>query len=239
MVGYREKWYAKLTKYRWKVYTSMFESSGKGRVLGLGCTEGSLTLQVAQRVGAKKVFGIDLDHKALSQAHKKSILPIVSDLNQNFPLSDKSIDVVSADQIIEHLIDVDRFVEEIYRVLKPGGYAVICTENLSSLHNIFAILLGKQAFSQTISSRYQLGNPFSPHYKEEINVPFPHIHIFTIQGLKDLFKVYGFKLERIRGIGYFPLLPLSVGKFFEHIDPVHAYFLAIKIKKLRTETGKC
>ena len=234
-----ERWYSNLTKYRWKIYTSMFENLGKGRLLGLGCTEGSLTLQVAQEVEAEEILGIDLDHKALSQAKRKGILSIVSDLNQNFPLSDKSIDVVSADQIIEHLIDVDRFIEEIYRVLKPGGYAVICTENLSSIHNIFAILLGKQAFSQSISSKYYLGNPFSPHYKERHCSFSPHIHIFTIQGLKDICRVYGFTIEKVRGIGYFPLLPLPAGQFFERIDPIHAYFLAIRVKKLGTETEKC
>lgn len=232
--NYRTKWYDKITESRKQAFLSLFESSGSV-LLGCGCTEGALTLKVAKRVRAKKLVGIDLDDTSLSFARKKGIDTIKSDLNFGFPLKDASVDIVSADQVIEHLTNVDNFTKEIHRVLKPEGYAVICTENLSSWHNIFALLLGKQAFSQCISSKFHVGNPFSPHYKKPItSTSSQHIHIFTIQGLIDIFEIYGFKVEKVRGIGYF-LFPPSIGKFFERIDPIHAYFLAIKIRKPRSK----
>ena len=65
------------------------------------------------------------------------------DLNKKFPIKDNSVDVVVSDQVIEHLTDVvDNFVKEIFRILKPEGYAVISTENLSSWNNLFALLFG-------------------------------------------------------------------------------------------------
>ena len=229
--GLMERWYSKLTKYRWDVYTSMFQNGRCEKLLGLGISDGSLTVKVAQYVNAKEVFGIDLDQISLTRSKSKGILTIKSDLNKGLPLADSSIDVVSSDQVIEHLLDVDRYMVEIKRILKPKGYAVICTENLSAIHNLFSIALGKQAFSQMISTKYRIGNQFYLDYMKRFNSTFPHIHIFTLQGLKDFCMIYGFRLEEIRGIGYFPLLPLSVGKIFELFDPTHAYFLSIRIRR--------
>lgn len=189
-----------------------------------------MTLRIAESIRAKTVVGIDLDRVALRKTKTRGIRTIESDLNCKIPLESDSCNVVSADQVIEHLSNIDGFVKEIYRILKPGGYGVFSTENLSSWHNLFALILGKQAFSQHISSKFFLGNPFSPHYKKPLNTLFPHIHIFTIQGLKDLFETYGFYDRKIRGIGYFPFPPLA-GRVLEICDPTHTYFLAIRVRK--------
>ena len=39
---------------------------------------------------------------------------------KKFPIESESIDVVFANQVIEHLINIDNFVSETYRVLKRG-----------------------------------------------------------------------------------------------------------------------
>ena len=53
-----------------------------------------------------------------------------------------AFDVVHANQVIEHVFDLDRFVSEIKRVLAPGGRAIICTENIASWHSVAALFLG-------------------------------------------------------------------------------------------------
>jgi len=227
---YKISCYDKLTRYRKKVYISLFKDEKGSVLLGCGCAGGALTLKIAKIVEAKTVIGVDLDKTALAKAKARGIKTIESDLNRRLPLESNSCDVIHADQVIEHLSNIDGFVKEIYRILKPGGFGVFSTENLSSWHNLFALVLGKQAFSQHISSKFFLGNPFSPHYKEKLNISFPHIHIFTIQGLKDLFETYGFVIDKIKGIGYSPFPP-SIGKILEICDPTHSYFLAIKVRK--------
>jgi ubiquinone/menaquinone biosynthesis C-methylase UbiE len=77
----------------------------------------------------------------LYKAKSKGIVVFKANLNKSFPLPDNSIDQVCANQVIEHRIDTDNFVSEIYRVLKPNGSVVIATENLASWHNIAALLL--------------------------------------------------------------------------------------------------
>jgi 2-polyprenyl-3-methyl-5-hydroxy-6-metoxy-1,4-benzoquinol methylase len=64
--------------------------------------------------------------------------------------------------MIEHLRDTDGFMIELQRVLKPGGIAVISTNNLASWHNIVALMLGAQPFPADVSSNFAIGKLFGP-----------------------------------------------------------------------------
>lgn len=224
-------WYNGLTSYREERYVSYFNERERGVLLGLGISNGALTTKVAKRVKAERILGIDLDKGRLSKAQKRGIETLVSDLNQTFPVPDSSVDVVSSDQVIEHLQNTDLFVSEIFRVLKSGGYAVVCTENLSSWHNLLALFLGQQAFSQQISESCYLGNKFSPHYKRGAPEEFPHQKIFTKQGLVDLFERSGFAVEKFFGIGYFPIFNFRLSRIIEKVDPTHSYFIGVRVRK--------
>jgi ubiquinone/menaquinone biosynthesis C-methylase UbiE len=222
-----------MTERRFKKFVNSFDPDPGQRLLGLGCTDGTLTRRVADRIGTRRIFGIELDRLVLSKA-KKKLGVVASDLNVQFPLKDACIDVVSADQVIEHLVGVDSFVREIYRVLTKGGYAVICTENLSAWHNLLALSFGFQAFCQTVSTQYYVGNPLSPHYgkcrEKSRSRLWSHVQIFTLKGLKDLFSINGFEVLDCWGSGYFPL-SRKIGSIFERIDPVHSYHIALKVRK--------
>src|SRR5207237_1346369 len=82
-------------------------------------------------------------------------------LNADIPIRDESFDAISSNQVIEHLSDTDIFLAESFRVLRPGGHVVVSTENMSSWHNLAALLLGWQAFSLTniTDKRSGIGNP--------------------------------------------------------------------------------
>jgi len=139
-------------------------------------------------------------------------------------------DLVSANQIIEHLVNVDRFASEIYRVLKPNGYLILSTENLSSWHNIFALILGWQAFSQHISQIKNIGNPFRLSNWEDIPAYYTHVKIFTPKGLKDLFKTHNFQIIDFFGASYYPFPP-PLSSILGKIDPRHSPFIGIKARK--------
>jgi len=58
---------------------------------------------------------------------------ILHDLNIfPYPIEDNSIDEVVAKHIIEHLDDPQEFVNELFRILKPGGTAFIETPHFTS-----------------------------------------------------------------------------------------------------------
>lgn len=144
-------------------------------------------------------------------------------------MKNNSVDVITANQVIEHVPNIDHFVSELKRILKKGGYAVISTENGSSWHNIFASIMGWQIFSLTNVSEKQsgIGNPLALHQNETfVTSSWTHKTIFNYQGLIDLFRLYGLKIIDIKGSGYHPFYP-SLARF----DVKHAHYLAIKIRK--------
>jgi ubiquinone/menaquinone biosynthesis C-methylase UbiE len=55
------------------------------RYLDIGRADGAFTIQVANIVEAKKVFGVDLSSKALGEAEKKGIKTRILDINKDAP----------------------------------------------------------------------------------------------------------------------------------------------------------
>jgi 2-polyprenyl-3-methyl-5-hydroxy-6-metoxy-1,4-benzoquinol methylase len=208
---------------------SLIETNPYGSILDLGCDEGSWTLEVAKKMNSKSIYGIEIVNERLLLAMKKGILVKDSDLNLTFPFDNESFDVIHANQVIEHIAQLDNFISEISRVLKNNGYAIISTENGSSWCNVIAAICGWQIFSSTnMSSKTSgIGNPLALHRTEDIDLSsWTHKTIFNYRGFKEIFEAYGFKVESIKGAGYFPL-PGIIGT----IDVRHSHFITIKIRK--------
>ncbi len=195
----------------------------EANLLDIGCNDGVWTMTIAKKIGTKNVSGIDVVPERLKLAEAKGIKTKFGDVNKRFPFQDNTFDVIHANQLIEHLVDTDHFLSEVYRILKPKGYVIISTENISAWDNIFALTLGFQAFSQHISNKWHIGNKLSPHYGKKIELSsWSHKIIFSYFGLKDILRKYGFKKLKILGSGHFPL-PL----FFDYLDPIHSHFITI------------
>jgi ubiquinone/menaquinone biosynthesis C-methylase UbiE len=99
----------------------LLESDPYAKLLDLGCNDGRWTLKLAEKIETKKVYGIEIDGNATNKAIENGIICKKSDLNKKFPFEDNFFDVVHANQVIEHIVSVDLFVSEIFRVLKWGG----------------------------------------------------------------------------------------------------------------------
>jgi SAM-dependent methyltransferase len=230
-----KRWFQKMRDgavkdYSRKILDCLEPSQKEVSLLDCGCDDGEWTLRLGARVGAARLFGIEIVEERRQDARQKGILAELGDLNRRFPFADDQFDVVHANQVIEHLTDTDRFIREIRRTLKPGGYAVICTENLSSWHNIASLVFGWQPFSLTnvCEKRFQIGNPLTIHYDVAPSNPqsWQHNRVFAHRGLKELFTLHGFVIERIEGSGYYPL-----PNVMSELDPRHAAFLTLKVRK--------
>jgi ubiquinone/menaquinone biosynthesis C-methylase UbiE len=81
---------------------------------------------------ASHVHGMDKDPQAVAYAHAKfaarNVTFTIADA-ERIPLPDNSVDVVVTFETIEHVEDYVKFVEEIRRVLKPDGIAIVSTPN--------------------------------------------------------------------------------------------------------------
>jgi SAM-dependent methyltransferase len=135
-------------------------TSCTGVLLDVGCGAGFI-FEKRQN----QIIGVDINRASSKIAKQKMGDVILADLNRGIPIRSKAIDIVYSDQVIEHLIDTDMFAEEILRVVKDDGFAVIGTENLASWHNIYALLLGKQPSSGPyVSSKFKIG--YHPIWRE-------------------------------------------------------------------------
>lgn len=206
--------------------------------LDVGCGDAELTLERAKKLLTRNVWGIEVLDSEIKKAKAKKIIIKKSDLNDKLLFNDKQFDIITATQVIEHLYDIDVFVSEIYRMLKPGGILIISTENLSAWHNIFALILGLQpSAGPFISNKFSIGfHPLSEeHKKDHERNPYlknmaGHTRVMAYQSFKKLFKYYGFELILEKGVGYYPF-PSFISDFFTKIDRWHALDIVLKLRK--------
>ena len=229
-MSYLEKIYSSAVALNKNNIQNLLDRDRGAHLLDLGCDDGNVTLFIAEKIKAKEISGVEIVDEKIDIALDKGINVKKFDLNKKFDFPSESVDVVHANQVIEHLYDSDNFISEIHRVLKKGGYAVISTENASSWCNIIASIFGWQIFSLTNFSNIKqgIGNPFALHRSDMPSLAsWNHVRIYNIRGLKEYFEAFGFTVERIKGAGYFPL-----PSFFGSIDTVHSHFITYKIRKL-------
>ncbi len=214
-----------------QILKSLIDSAKKAKILDLGCRTGELIIERVTAINKPEIYAVEIDQTHFKEIHKLGIKVIKTDIEKGLPYKNNYFDIISANQIIEHLVNVDYFMEEIYRVLKPNGYVLLSTENLSSWHNLFALLLGWQAFSQHISTKKNIGNPLKLNLEVGGKSYDCHIKIFTPRGLYELAQINNLKVEKRYGAGYYPLRGI-LSRLLSKLDPTHSAFIGIKARKI-------
>lgn len=196
------------------------KSTGKHqKLLDVGCWDGIASQDWIKASGASVVYGIEPIESAAREADSRGIKTLVIQADkEKWPLEDNSLDCIVSNQVIEHLSDLDHFFSEAHRVLKPNGYLITSTNNLSSLHNIISIILGYAPFDLTNCSNKKsgVGNPFAIHRNEvdERGSSWTHKCVYTPYWLGDWQKSHGFKFLNYLGAGMYPF-PAYFGKIFK------------------------
>ena len=130
-----------------------------------------------------------------------------------------------SNQVIEHLPQTDHFMREIRRVLAPGGYAVVSTNNLASLHNIVSLLAGYQPPPCHVSDeQIGLGNPMNAHRGDPGAAGQMHLRIFTGRALAELAQLHGLRVDVARTAGFYPLPP-RLATIADRVAPRYGAFL--------------
>jgi SAM-dependent methyltransferase len=137
-------------------------------------------------------IGCDVDPVVFGNPYIDKALLL--DKNENFrvPIDDQTVDLVLADWVIEHLPDPLSTFNDIYRVLKKGGWFFARTGNLWHYSYAIAKMLREKAGSEKIVARIQPG-------REERDVFVKFFRANTVSSLKKLCRKTGFSRIYIHG----------------------------------------
>ena len=108
------------------------------------------------------------------------------------PFSDNELDGLMMVRVTHHLKDMKKAMTELYRVLKPGGVAVIEVANKRTLPKMARFIVGKSNV-----------NPFDKkraNYKEISKDGFYNYHPKYIE---EIFEKVGFKTEKVLSVSNF------------------------------------
>lgn len=157
---------------RYKHVTELIE--GEGRVLDVGCGSSTIIGALPRGSVAMDVLLRKLRYARIFSAHR------VQGSGFHLPIKSGSFECVLCSQVIEHVPKNEGFLEELIRVLKPGGALVLGTPDYANWQWRF------------IEAVYQKVMPMA--YADE------HISHYTRKELVDWFESRGFAIEEVRYI---------------------------------------
>lgn len=126
-------WFATKRAIVFDQYNRHVESRSRPCILDIGCGTGIVLLEHAKRGSA---FGVDMNPHALAATRRRSIAaPLVRASAGELPFASDSFDVVTCLDVLYHRgVSGDAIAaEEIYRVLRPGGLAILTDSALPCL----------------------------------------------------------------------------------------------------------
>ncbi len=184
------------------------------KILDVGAGRGD-DLILAQNINPNcELHAIELFDEYKQNLIQKGIIVHALNIEKDkFPFPDESVDIVIANQIIEHLKELFWFFHETTRVLPVGGHLIIGVPNLASLHNRLLLAIGKQPTC--------------------IQNHSAHIRGYTKSDLTKLVEKCfpgGFSIQKFGGSNFYPF-PAPIAKSLAWVFPNMAWSIFLLLKK--------
>jgi ubiquinone/menaquinone biosynthesis C-methylase UbiE len=100
------------------------------KILDCGCGPGTIAAGLAEAVGSSgQVIGIDFAESQIALARNRSKANLRFEVASVYrlPFADNTFDLVFSHALFEHLANPVRGIQELLRVLRPGGIAGLCS----------------------------------------------------------------------------------------------------------------
>jgi SAM-dependent methyltransferase len=177
------------------------------RVLDIGCGDGELSVELAKATRATVVCA-DISSLAVEACRQRGLEAHQVELGSvPLPFPDATFDLVHMEEVIEHVVRPDRAMDEVRRVLEPGGHLILSTPNLACLPNRILVPLGFQPLFSEVSEERVLGRGLSIFGQGR--QPVGHLRLYTKRALKEFIRFSGFDVVRVRGAAFHWDGPLS------------------------------
>jgi SAM-dependent methyltransferase len=196
---------------------------GKGRriVVDIGAGHGDDLLLARREMPDAGLHAIEAFPPYQAELRDRGIT--VHELNierDPFPWEDESVDVVIANQILEHVKELFWILHQVTRVLRRGGSLLVGVPNLASLHNRVLLALGRQPTA--------------------IQNHSAHVRGYTKRDIIQLLEICfprGFALRGFGGSNFYPFPPL-VARPLAALLPGMAWAIFLLLRKERTYAGE-
>lgn len=190
-------------------------------ILDLGAGTGADLKIAAQVYPDARRFAIESWLPNIKMLEQQGIRAFSLDIERDrLPFDDHSVDIVIANQVLEHCKEVFWIYHEVARVLKHNGSFIIGVPNLASLHNRVLLMAGRQP---------------SP-----IKTASAHVRGFTkmdIQDFLDKCWSQGFEIIRFGGSNFYPFPPL-IARPLARWFPGLAWGIFLILQKRKNYSGE-
>ncbi len=194
-----------------------------GAVLENGCGVG-MYVEKLTGLGAR-VIGLEYDFERAVEARLRS-KEIFNAAGEFIPLPDSTFDLLLSHEVIEHVQDDRAAVQEMIRVLKPGGRAVIFCPNRGypfETHGVYW------------NGKYYFGNkPFINYLPRMLRDKLaPHVRVYSRRDMQKLFDGLQVKfIERTVIFGAYDNIIVRFGVLGKFLRAVLQFLEATPLKGL-------
>ena len=169
------------------------------KILDLGCGDGFFPFYLYYNLPAAKVeiHGMDLTELEVQFARAFMAFARIPEQALQFSVGDAtrtelesgSYDLVVCSEVLEHIPRPEECFQEIFRIVRKGGTAIISTPNA---RNPLRLAAG-------VVKRLMGRPPAAPEPEAEPGSPYPgHISVMTLKQMTDRARAAGFRVAAIR-----------------------------------------
>jgi SAM-dependent methyltransferase len=171
---------------------------GVQTVLDVGCAYSPMLHLLGRK--ARQAYGVEYDFEKLREAGRR--YPehrYVCGSGEALPLESESMDVVTFIEVLEHVDRERRFLEEVHRVLRPGGHIILSVPNKGLAEPLD---MDNLVFSPALKAGKRLGL-----FRHVSDYHLRHHRHYSVQDLRRLFD----GLFRINDVYYGGLVVNQIG----------------------------
>ncbi len=171
-----------------------------GIVVEVGSGSGIATRCFPHLPGNRLAVGVDVERGALRKAAETSarVNYLAATADSGLPFRTGTVDSVVASEVYEHLTHPEGFIEEVRRILKPGGRLILTTPNTQSVVLMLLRLLPRESAKSILSRSGERQQFLHPEFFNRYDGS-PHSHRIegaSVTELARLARDHGFRQVR-------------------------------------------
>jgi len=173
---YPRKWGTRSSHH---LVLSLVDTGGGRRAIDIGCAQGHLLGELGLR--GWECIGVDADAADVAACIARGLTAVELDITSDFSASLGSFDLVVLADVLEHLPDPLRVMNNVHSLLNPGARVVISVPNVAHV----------SVRAQLFFGRFQ--------YSARGILDSTHLRFFTHRTVRELLKDSGFVIDKQTG----------------------------------------